>query len=90
MKVKVKDFNPKYKTIELMLYKNEITFQTIDIFKLQKLKKMFGKYCVYSYKYFEDTKSTNVIIGKEPLYDCEEDTTPHFTGEDLKRTGFIK
>ena len=93
MKVKVKDFNPKYDEIEfleLLLYKSELHLQIIDIVKLQTIKKEFGEYYVYSYTDFEDTKSTSVIIGKAPLYDCEEDTTLHWIKEDLKRKGVIK
>lgn len=80
MKVKVKDFNPKYEEIELLLC-NERCIQPMSIVELQKIKRIYGEYYVYSYKYFEDTKSTSVIIGKEPKYDCEEDTTPHWTFE---------
>ena len=93
MEVKVKDFNPKYDDIELLellLYKSELYLQIIDIAKLQTIKKEFGEYYVYSYTNFDDTKSTSVMIGKAPLYDCEEDTTLHWIKEDLKRKGVIK
>lgn len=81
MKVKVKDFNPKYETIELLVYKTATWFIAIGTVELQKLKRIYDEYYVYSYKYFEDTKSTSVIIGKEPKYDCKEDTTSHWKVE---------
>lgn len=76
MKVKVKDFNPKYEKIELVLYSER--YLIVELQTLKTLKRIYGEYYVYSYKVFEDTKSISVIIGKEPLYDCEEDTTPHW------------
>lgn len=76
MKVKVKDFNPKYEIIELAIYSER--YLIVELQTLKTLKRNYGEYYVYTYKVFEDTKSISVIIGKEPLYDCEEDTTPHW------------
>lgn len=78
MKVKLKDFECKYHTIELLI-DNGSWWDIKGIYKLEKIKKKYGDYYVYSYKYFEDIKTTSVIITKEPEFDCEEDTTPHFT-----------
>ena len=86
MEVKVKDFNPKYDEIEFLITKS----QSFGIATLQTFKKAFAEYYVYSYTDFDDTKSTSMIIGKAPLYDCEEDTTLHWIKEDLKRKGVIK
>ena len=90
MEVKVKDFNPKYDKIEFLIIESESYLQDFGIANLQTIKKEFGEYYVYSYKDFDDTKSTSVMIGKAPLYDCKEDTTLHWIKEDLKRKGVIK
>ena len=66
MKVKVKDFNPKYDEIEFFLIESESYSQSFGIANLQTIKKAFGEYYVYSYRDFDDTKSTSVLIGKAP------------------------
>ena len=87
MEVKVKDFNPKYDEIEFLIIESGLYLQDFGIANFQTIKKEFGEYYVYSYTNFDDTKSTSVIIGKAPLFDCEEDTTLHWIKEDLKRKG---
>ena len=66
MKIKVKDFNPKYDEIEFLITKSKSYSQSFGIANLQTFKKAFGEYYVYSYKDFEDTKSTSVWIGNVP------------------------
>lgn len=66
MEVKVKDFNPKYDEIEFLIIESELYMQSFGIAALQTIKKEFGEYYVYSYKDFDDTKSTSVMIGKAP------------------------
>ena len=62
MKVKVKDFNPKYDEIEFLITKS----QSFGIATLQTFKKAFAEYYVYSYKDFDDTRLTSVVICKPP------------------------
>lgn len=79
MKIKLKDFSCKWEVIEFKL-DTEKGFVRLGKHNLEDLKRSkYKDYYVYSYKYFEDTKTTSVIVGKEPLYDCEEDTTPHLS-----------
>ena len=66
MEVKVKDFNPKYDEIEFLIIESGLYLQSFGIASLQTIKKKFGEYYVYSYKDFDDTKSTSVMIGKAP------------------------
>lgn len=79
MKIKLKDFSCKRGVVEFIL-ETEKGFARLGKHNLEDLKRSkYKDYYVYSYKYFEDTKTTSVIVGKEPLHDCEEDTTPHLS-----------
>lgn len=96
MKVLLKDFETKYPRIELKIDKSDRLIFKPGIHNLEDLKKQYGYYYVVSYKYFDDTRTTSVVISKKPD-DCEEDTTPHLTNEEritlilkLKSMGRLK
>ena len=84
MKVLLKDFECKWHNVEFKVDKKNRFVCFPRIRTLEQAKQEYGDYYVYSYKYFEDTKSTSIIVGKTPKWDCEEDTTPHFTKEQVE------
>lgn len=63
----VKDFNPKYKTIELLEYKEMVPFgifasKPIGLFKFKKVKKDYGDRKILSVMDFNDTHTTSIAI----------------------------
>lgn len=63
----VKDFNPKYKTIELLEYKEMVPFgifasKPIGLFKFKKVKKNYGDRKILSVMDFNDTHTTSIAI----------------------------
>ena len=59
----VKDFNPKYKTIELIESREIFPFgEPIGLFKFEKVKKDYGDRKIVSVMDFNDTHTTSIII----------------------------
>ena len=59
----VKDFNPKYKTIELIESREIFPFgKPIGLFKFEKVKKDYGDRKIISVMDFNDTHTTSIII----------------------------
>lgn len=63
----VKDFNPKYKTIELLECKEMVPFgifssKPIGLFKFKKVKKDYGNRKILSVMDFNDTHTTSIAI----------------------------
>lgn len=59
----VKDFNPKYKTIELIESREIFPFgKPIGLFKLEKVKKDYGDRKIVSVMDFNDTHTTSIAI----------------------------
>lgn len=63
----VKDFNPKYKTIELLESKEMFPFgifvsKPIGLFKFKKVKKAYGDRKIISVMDFNDTHTTSIAI----------------------------
>jgi hypothetical protein len=59
----VKDFNPKYKTIELIESREIFPFgKPIGLFKFEKVKKDYGDRKIVSVMDFNDTHTTSICI----------------------------
>lgn len=59
----VKDFNPKYKTIELIESREVFPFgMPIGLFKFEKAKKYYGDRKIVSVMDFNDTHTTSIAI----------------------------
>ena len=59
----VKDFTPKYSTIELLEYKETFPFaKPIGFLPFKKVKKDYGNRKILSVMDFNDTHSTSIII----------------------------
>lgn len=59
----VKDFNPKYKTIELIESREIFPFgKPIGLFKFKKVKKDYGDRKIVSVMDFNDTHTTSIAI----------------------------
>ncbi len=59
----VKDFNPKYKTIELIESREIFPFgMPIGLFKFEKVKKYYGDRKITSVMDFNDTHTTSISI----------------------------
>lgn len=59
----VKDFNPKYKTIELIESREIFPFgMPIGLFKFEKVKKDYGDRKIVSVMDFNDTHTTSIAI----------------------------
>lgn len=59
----VKDFNPKYKTIELIESREIFPFgMPIGLFKFEKVKKYYGDRKIVSVMDFNDTHTTSIAI----------------------------
>lgn len=59
----VKDFNPKYKTIELIESREIFPFgKPIGLFKFEKVKKDYGDRKIFSVIDFNDTHTTSICI----------------------------
>lgn len=59
----VKDFNPKYKTIELIESIEIFPFgKPIGLFKFEKVKKDYGDRKIVSVMDFNDTHTTSIAI----------------------------
>lgn len=59
----VKDFNPKYKTIELIESREIFPFgNPIGLFKFEKVKKYYGDRKIVSAMDFNDTHTTSIAI----------------------------
>jgi hypothetical protein len=59
----VKDFNPKYKTIELIESREIFPFgMPIGLFKFEKVKKYYGDRKIVSVMDFNDTHTTSIVI----------------------------
>ena len=59
----VKDFNPKYKTIELIESREIFPFgKPIGLFKFEKVKKDYGDRKIISVMDFNDTHTTSISI----------------------------
>jgi hypothetical protein len=59
----VKDFNPKYKTIELIESKETFPFgNPIGLFPFKKVKKYYGDRKIASVMDFNDTHTTSIAI----------------------------
>lgn len=59
----VKDFNPKYKTIELIESREIFPFgMPIGLFPLKKVKKDYGDRKIFSVMDFNDTHTTSICI----------------------------
>lgn len=62
-RVLVKDFNPKYKTIELIESREIFPFgMPIGLFKFEKVKKDYGDRKICSVMDFNDTHTTSIAI----------------------------
>lgn len=61
--VLVKDFTPKYNTIELCEYKETFPFANpVGLFPFKKVKKDYGNRKILSVMDFNDTHTTSIII----------------------------
>lgn len=61
--VLVKNFNPKYKTIELIESREIFPFgMPIGLFKFEKVKKDYGDRKIFSVMDFNDTHTTSIVI----------------------------
>lgn len=60
--VLVKDYKPKYKTIELILYGNKPKF-LLQRLPFELVVKRYGEQQVLSVRDYDDTKTTSMIIG---------------------------
>lgn len=59
----VKNFNPKYKTIELIESREIFPFgKPIGLFKFEKVKKDYGDRKIVSVMDFNDTHTTSIAI----------------------------
>lgn len=59
----VKDFNPKYNTIELLESEETLSFaKPIGLFKFKKVKKDYGDRKICSVMDFNDTHTTSIAI----------------------------
>lgn len=59
----VKDFNPKYKNIELIESREIFPFgMPIGLFKFEKVKKDYGDRKIVSVMDFNDTNTTSIAI----------------------------
>lgn len=59
----VKDFNPKYKTIELIESREIFPFvKPIGLFKFEKVKKDYGDRKIVSVMDFNDTHTTSIAM----------------------------
>lgn len=59
----VKDFNPKYKTIELIEIREIFPFgKPIGLLKFEKVKKDYGDRKIVSVRDFNDTHTTSIAI----------------------------
>lgn len=63
----VKDFKPKYKTVELLECKEMIPFgifasKPVGLFKFKKVKKDYGDRKILSVMDFNDTHTTSIAI----------------------------
>lgn len=59
----VEDFNPKYKTIELVESREVFPFgKPIGLFKFEKVKKYYGDRKILSVMDFNDTHTTSICI----------------------------
>ncbi len=59
----VKDFNPKYKTIELIESREIFPFgKPIGLFKFEKVKKDYGDRKIVSVMDFNDAHTTSIAI----------------------------
>lgn len=59
----VKDFNPKYKTIELIESREIFPFgEPIGLFKIEKVKKDYGDRKIISVMDFNDTHTTSIVM----------------------------
>lgn len=59
----VKDYVPKYKTIELIEVKETYPFaKPIGLFPFKKVKKEYGDRKIHSVMDFNDTRTTSIII----------------------------
>lgn len=59
----VEDFNPKYKTIELIESREIFPFgKPIGLFKFEKVKKYYGDRKIFSVMDFNDTHTTSICI----------------------------
>lgn len=59
----VKDFNPKYKTIELIESREIFPFgKPIGLFKFKKVKKDYGDRKIVSVMDFNDTHTNSIVI----------------------------
>ena len=59
----VKDFNPKYKTIELIESREIFPFgKPIGLFKFKKVKKYYGDRKIVSVMDFNDTHTTSIVM----------------------------
>lgn len=59
----VKDFNPKYSTIELIESKETYPFANpVGLFKFEKVKKDYGDRKILSVMDFNDTHTTSIAI----------------------------
>lgn len=59
----VKDFNPKYKTIELIESKETFPFgKPIGLFRFEEVKKYYGDRKITSVMDFNDTYTTSICI----------------------------
>lgn len=59
----VEDFNPKYKTIELIESREIFPFgEPIGLFKFEKVKKYYGDRKIVSMMDFNDTHTTSIVI----------------------------
>lgn len=59
----VKDFNPKYKTIELIESREIFPYgMPIGLFKFKKVKKDYGNRKILSVMNFNDTHTTSICI----------------------------
>lgn len=86
MKTLVKDFKcEKYTNrIELSIDKGNRFIFSPSLHTLDELVKKYPNYYVYSYKFYEDTKSLSLVIGKSADWECEEDKNPHLSKDQLE------
>ena len=62
--MKVKEFNPKYKAIELIIYDSQTDemYGFFKIFTWSEVVKKYGEYSICSVYDYNDTRTTSIII----------------------------
>lgn len=77
MAIKAKDFKAKagYNRYEVMIMRGDMFVSIHDIVNQKRLIKEFGDLYVASFKYFDDTKTTSIILSEEKT-ECNDANIP--------------